>query len=127
MARKIRIRARAAPLKTERAKELRRIMTQAEKALWPHLKANKLRGLHFRRQQVIEGFIVDFYCHSAGVVIELDGGIHEHRREYDDARDAVFSSMGLTVLRYPNAWVFTGLHRMLDEIANACMVDREKP
>ncbi|MBK9210147.1 MAG: DUF559 domain-containing protein [Anaerolineales bacterium] len=58
--------------KLERARELRRDMTPAEKILWEELRRNKL-GVHFRRQQVIERFIADFYCHSASLVIEVDG------------------------------------------------------
>ena len=58
--------------KLQRAKELRRDMTPAEKLLWQELRANKL-GVHFRRQQIIVGFIVDFYCHKAALVIEVDG------------------------------------------------------
>jgi very-short-patch-repair endonuclease len=58
--------------KLQRAKELRREMTPAEKLLWNELRANKL-GVHFRRQQVIAGFIVDFYCHKVGLVVEVDG------------------------------------------------------
>ncbi len=61
--------------KLQRARELRRDMTSAEKVLWNELRGNKL-GVHFRRQQIIAGFIVDFYCHRAGLVIELDGDIH---------------------------------------------------
>ena len=61
--------------KFQKAKELRRDMTSAEKVLWNELRGNKL-GVHFRRQQIIAGFIVDFYCHRAGLVIELDGDIH---------------------------------------------------
>ena len=51
-------------------------MTPAEKILWQELRANKL-GVHFRRQQAIAGFIVDFYCHKAGLVVEVDGDIHD--------------------------------------------------
>ncbi|WKZ37082.1 MAG: DUF559 domain-containing protein [Anaerolineales bacterium] len=58
--------------KLERAKELRREMTPAEKILWQELRANKL-GVRFRRQQVIQGFIVDFYCHKSALVVEVDG------------------------------------------------------
>jgi very-short-patch-repair endonuclease len=61
--------------KFQKAKELRRDMTSAEKVLWNELRGNKL-GVHFRRQQIIAGFIVDFYCHRAGLVIELDGSVH---------------------------------------------------
>ena len=69
--------------KQERAKELRRNMTPAEKILWHELRANKL-GVHFRRQQIIAGFIVDFYCHKAGLVIEVDGDIHDFQKEEDE-------------------------------------------
>jgi very-short-patch-repair endonuclease len=53
--------------KLQRAKELRREMTPAEIVLWEELRANKL-GVHFRRQQVIQGFIVDFYCHPVKII-----------------------------------------------------------
>jgi len=70
--------------KLQRAKELRRDMTPAEKILWGKLRGNKL-GVHFRRQQIIAGFIVDFYCHKAALVIEVDGDIHDLQQEEDTA------------------------------------------
>lgn len=51
--------------KVERAKELRKNLTPEERILWQRLRANRLDGWHFRRQQIIDGFIVDFYCHKA--------------------------------------------------------------
>jgi very-short-patch-repair endonuclease len=60
--------------KLQRAKELRREMTPAEKILWEKLRANKL-GVHFRRQQVIAGFIVDFYCHP----VKITRGLRQSR------------------------------------------------
>ena len=57
------------------AKKLRAKMTDYEKILWKRLRTNKLLGLHFRRQQIIDGFIVDFYCHKTKLIIEIDGGI----------------------------------------------------
>lgn len=62
--------------KLQRAKELRHDMTPAEKTLWQELRGNKL-GVHFRKQQILAGFIIDFYCHKAGLVIELDGVFYE--------------------------------------------------
>ena len=62
--------------KLERAKELRREMTPAEKLLWQQIRAKKL-GVRFRHQQVIQGFIVDFYCHRAGLIVEVDGDVHD--------------------------------------------------
>jgi very-short-patch-repair endonuclease len=84
--------------KLQRAKELRREMTPAEKILWEELQANK-QGVHFRRQQIIQGFIVDFYCHRAGLVIEVDGDVHDLQEEEDERREKVFSAMGLRIVR----------------------------
>jgi very-short-patch-repair endonuclease len=103
------------PDKIQRAHELRRKMTPAENALWQELRTNKL-GLHFRRQQVIEGFIVDFYCHSAGLIIELDGDIHQEQKEYDDSRDKILENMGLHVLRYSNDDVLFRLPSVLVQL-----------
>jgi len=72
------------PIKAHRAKELRRHMTPEETALWQALRTNRSGGFHFRRQQVINGFIVDFYCHKASLVVEIDGEIHEQQADYDD-------------------------------------------
>jgi hypothetical protein len=51
-------------------------------------------GRHFRRQQVIAGFIVDFYCHSASLIVEVDGEILRKQREADDARDQALLDLG---------------------------------
>ncbi len=88
--------------------------------LWSHLRTNKLGGLHFRRQQVIDGFIVDFYCHAAGLVVELDGGIHERQRDYDAARDQVLRRRGLRILRITNAEISENLTAVLERIAVLC-------
>lgn len=78
----------ADPVKITRAKELRRDMTPEERVLWQELRLLRQRGYAFRRQQVIAGFIVDFYCHNAALVVEVDGGIHDQQQEYDAERDA---------------------------------------
>ena len=69
--------------KVAQARRLRKQMTEAEKRLWERLRGNRVDGVHFRRQQIIDGFIVDFYCHAAGLVIEIDGQIHAHQVGYD--------------------------------------------
>jgi very-short-patch-repair endonuclease len=76
-------------------------MTLAQKILWQELRGNKLR-VHFRRQQVIGGFIVDFYCHKAELVVEVDGDIHDLQREDDARREKVLREMGLRVVRFGN-------------------------
>jgi very-short-patch-repair endonuclease len=101
--------------KLERAKELRREMTPAEKLLWQEVRANKL-GVRFRRQQVIQGFIVDFYCHQAGLVIEVDGDIHDLQKEEDERREKVLSEMGLRVVRFQNDEVVKSLSVVVGKI-----------
>ena len=101
--------------KLQRAKELRREMTPAEKILWEELRANKL-GVYFRRQQVIQGFIVDFYCHKAGLVIEVDGDIHDLQKEEDERREKVLSALGLRVVRFRNDEVMRNLSAVVGKI-----------
>ncbi|MBN9120407.1 MAG: DUF559 domain-containing protein [Planctomycetes bacterium] len=106
--------------KVARARELRREMTLAEQLLWEQVRASKLCGLHFRRQQLVHGFIADFYCHAAGVVVEVDGGIHDEQPGYDDARDLAFATLGLLVLRFRNEEVAARMPDVLERIAAAC-------
>ena len=81
------------------SRRMRREMTGAEAVLWDHLRRDSL-GVSFRRQQIIDGFIADFYCHSAALVIEADGPIHD--LEYDAERDRIFAARGIQVLRFRN-------------------------
>ena len=107
--------------KLQRAKELRRDMTPAEKILWQELRANKL-GVHFRRQQVIAGFIVDFYCHKAGLVVEVDGDIHDLQQEEDARREKVLRVMGLRVVRFGNEEVVRDLSAVAGKIRKLVIV-----
>ncbi len=105
--------------KAELARQLRREMTPAERVLWRALRRTMLKGLHFRRQQIIAGFIADFYCHSAGVVVEVDGPIHRRRTKNDAERDAIFSDMDLRVVRVSNDEVMSSLPEVLRKVAAA--------
>jgi very-short-patch-repair endonuclease len=108
------------PDKAARARELRHNLTEAEKHLWQHLRANRLGGWHFRRQQVIAGFIVDFYCHAAGLAVELDGSVHKTQIENDRERDRAIEEYGVRVLRFQNREVFENLEYILQTIDRAC-------
>jgi very-short-patch-repair endonuclease len=119
-ARNIVVGQKVAAVKLQRAKELRRAMTGAERTLWERLRGNRLHGFHFRRQQVIDGFIADFYCHAAGLVVEVDGGVHAQQAAYDSERDRVLSQRGLRVLRIGNEQVEKNLDGVLACIAGAC-------
>ena len=95
----------------QRAKSLRQTMTRAERLLWRYLKAHHLDGLGFRRQVPMGGYIADFVCHAARLVVELDGETHdfEARQKYDLKRDAWFKARGYLVLRIPNEEVLRNL------------------
>ena len=108
------------PQKAARARELRQSMTEAEKRLWQHLRANRLNGWHFRRQQVIAGFIVDFYCHAAGLIVEVDGPVHDYQIEQDLEREQGLSGLRLRILRFANQEVLDHLESVLQRIQDAC-------
>jgi len=109
------------PVLQERAKALRREMTPCERKLWYHLRANRLCGFHFRRQQIIDGYIVDFYCHQARLVVEVDGSSHLDQKDYDQARDAHLTVLELKVLRFFNSDVDRDINHVLETILSACM------
>ena len=104
----------------ERAKELRQNMTKAEKILWQKLRANRLNGWHFRRQQIIGPFFADFYCHAAALVIEVDGGIHQSQVEYDRERTERIREYGIEVIRFQNKEIFQQLPQVLEKIDKTC-------
>lgn len=97
-------------------------MTPEEKILWEYLRTNRLKGVHFRRQQVIDGFIVDFYCHQFGLVVEIDGGVHQTQQKYDAERKRALSQRGLRVLRIKNADIRENLDGARSRILDACRV-----
>ena len=78
-------------------------------------RANKL-GVHFRRLQVIQGFIVDFYCHKAGSVVEVDGEVHDLQKEEDERRKKVLSALGVRVVRFWNDEAVSDLSAVVGRI-----------
>ena len=106
--------------KEARARQLRQQMTPAEAALWQRLRNNQLDGLRFRRQQVIAGFIVDFYCHAAGVIVNVDGEVHCELEAADAERDAILTAHGFISLHLSNAEVLNHLDATVTYINHAC-------
>ena len=104
----------------ERAKKLRREMTPAENILWKELRTNKLDGFHFRRQQVMDGYFADFYCHQHALIIEPDGDIHEFQKDYDADREAHLVARGFRIVRFNNEEVYKDLRGVLRRIVEAC-------
>jgi len=103
----------------DRAIELRRAATGPEKLLWSVLRGRQLAGLKFRRQHPIEPYIVDFYCASCELVIELDGESHDGRQEYDARREKFLRSLGLNILRISNDDVIYNLEGVATAIYRA--------
>jgi len=99
------------------AKHLRHEMTAAERTLWAALRRNALEGLHFRRQQVIGGYIADFYCDAARLAVEIDSPAHALRAQRDARRDRELNRTGVCVIRFLNEIVFGDLDLVLNTIA----------
>ncbi|MFM6835361.1 MAG: endonuclease domain-containing protein [Dolichospermum sp.] len=98
------------------ARQMRTEATLAEKQLWQRLKNKQLLGFKFRRQQVIDRFIVDFYCHEVKLVIEVDGEIHNYTQVEDAIREEFLESLGLRVVRFKNEDVLFRIEGVLEEI-----------
>ena len=98
------------------SRKLRLEMTQAEKILWPRINNKQLDGLRFRNQHPIGRYIADFYCHEIQLVIEIDGGIHNERKEYDSYRNGWLEAGGHTVLRFCNEEIENYIDSVLETI-----------
>ena len=105
----------------EAARRMRYSMTPAESMLWERLRSKRLDGFKFRAQHPVGRFILDFYCPSKRVAIELDGPIHETQSERDRARDQALEAHGYEALRIPNDRIFEELDSVLDEIRAVLM------
>ena len=110
----------------ERARELRREMTPAEKLLWSRLRNKQLNGLKFRRQHPLGPFIADFYCAARRLVVEVDGDIHDSQTERDAARTEQFEQYGYRVIRFRNEQVLNDIESVLAAIEAACSSDSEE-
>jgi predicted helicase/very-short-patch-repair endonuclease len=105
----------------ERIRGLRRNATDAEHVLWQLLRNRQLMGYKFRRQHPLAGYILDFYCHEAGLAVELDGGQHAEpgQAAYDAQRTRVLEAEGVRVLRFWNNDVLRNTEAVLQAIWDA--------
>jgi very-short-patch-repair endonuclease len=97
---------------TNFARDLRSNQTDAEQKLWAHLRRKQLLGAQFYRQKPITGYIADFYCAAANLVIELDGSQHyeQEHKQNDVARDKAMEALGLLVCNRSFPHVIPALH-----------------
>jgi very-short-patch-repair endonuclease len=87
---------------THIARRLRRDMTDAERRVWRLLRSRQLEGYKFRRQQPIDGYIVDFICFEHRLVVEIDGGQHSDESDYEERRTRHLESSGFRIARFWN-------------------------
>jgi very-short-patch-repair endonuclease len=103
----------------KRARELRKNFTDAEDYLWQFLKNRFLNGYKFRRQHVMDSYILDFVCESKKLIIELDGEQHIENKTYDEKRTLFLNKKGYRVLRFWNNAVFAETDGILEAILDA--------
>ncbi|MEM7036247.1 MAG: endonuclease domain-containing protein [Bacteroidota bacterium] len=101
----------------QRAQELRKTETAAEKRVWERLKGRQLK-VKFRRQHPLNRFIADFYSHEIQLVVEIDGESHAtaDATHYDEMRTSLMNEFGIEVIRFDNAEVFKALDQVVEKI-----------
>ncbi|MDO9222100.1 MAG: DUF559 domain-containing protein [Caulobacter sp.] len=109
-----------APRSPARARAHRQTMTPSETALWRVLRANRFKGLRFRRQHPFGPYVLDFYCDHAKLAVEVDGGAHQYddQMSRDAARDAWVAQRGVRTLRLPARLVLENIGAALGMISS---------
>jgi very-short-patch-repair endonuclease len=107
--------------------KLRKKMTQSEVFLWSKIKSKQL-GYKFRRQHGIDNYIVDFYCHELGVIIELDGISHLSEKTYkkDLIKQKHLEEVGYIVKRYTDNQIINEMENVLKDLINICFEINKK-
>ena len=103
-------------LLNQKAKEMRKEPTHAEKVLWTELKSKSLEDYKFRQQHLVDDFIVDFVCLSEKLIVEVDCGIHDLQKEYDAQRTEILNKKGFKVIRFSNEEVIDSVSIVLEKI-----------
>lgn len=110
-------------IKRDFARNLRKEQTSTEKTVWKLLRNRRYLEQKFRRQHVIEGFVVDFFCCEHNLAIEIDGGIHKNRKGYDDIRQSLIESKGIRFIRITNEEIERDPQMLYTKIKQA--IDRD--
>ena len=99
-------------------RNLRQEATKAEDFLWQHLRNRKLNQLKFKRQHSIGNYVLDFYCASKRLIIEVDGEVHNtpDQKEKDKSRDKNLTEMNFKILRFSNEEVLLKINSVKEEI-----------
>lgn len=99
----------------ERRQGLRNNATPEERLLWKQLQGSKL-GFKFIRQFSVDNYVVDFYCPSKRLAIELDGGVHKKTIKYDEYRTSYLEAFSIKVLRFNNSEVNLDIRSVIKRI-----------
>ena len=102
-------------------KNLRQNQTDTEMHLWQYLRDRRFEGFKFRRQHVLQGYIVDFVCLKKRLIIELDGGQHTEQIGYDVQRTSILEKDGFRVLRFWNHDLLNNTTDVLENIYQELM------
>ncbi len=105
-------------------RSLREKSTLAEKVFWQTVRNRQIKGYKFNRQYPIvfeindvkRFFIADFYCHQLRLVIEIDGGIHETQKDYDELRTVIINKLGFKVFRFSNIEVLNEIDIVVEKL-----------
>jgi len=106
------------PCLKERAKELRKNATFAERLLWKHLRASQLFGYQFMRQKPIDNYIVDLFCPKLDLVIEIDGITHDGKDKYDKQRESKLKELGFETIRFDGYYVIHHITETFEVISD---------
>ena len=100
------------------ARELRKNMTDAERQLWSKIRRKQLKNFQFYRQKNFGGYIVDFYCPAAKLIVEVDGGHYYEDKHFleDNVRDNFLNELGFEVLRFSNRDIFENIDGVVQKI-----------
>ncbi|KKQ85229.1 MAG: Leucine-tRNA ligase, partial [Parcubacteria group bacterium GW2011_GWF2_38_8] len=101
----------------DRVLEMKNNPTEAEDKLWQSLRKN-LTGYHFRRQHIIDRFVVDFVCLTKNLIIEVDGDIHDYKKEKDKERTDILKTLGFRIIRFKNEEVLRDKIGVIKKIEN---------
>jgi len=104
--------------KLEFAKMLRQEQTNCEDIVWNVLRNRRFCNLKFKRQHILRGFVIDFYCYELKLAIEIDGKIHEDQKEYDKFRQNEIELKGITFIRITNEEIRKDINILLNKIHN---------
>ncbi|HEX8450582.1 MAG TPA: endonuclease domain-containing protein [Longimicrobium sp.] len=118
---------RRIPQVLQAARAMRKNSTPAERVLWNELRDHRFCDVPFRRQHPLDRFVLDFYCPSRKLAIEVDGEIHDHQREHDEERTKALAARGIRVIRFRNEDVLERLDEVLQTLRSEILTPGADP